>query len=50
VFFILGIGWVGILNGFMFAIANITFVNSIQFTSVANTILILSSAPVFAAT
>jgi drug/metabolite transporter (DMT)-like permease len=46
---VLGIGWVGILNGFMFAITNITFVNSIQLTSVANTILILSSAPVFAA-
>lgn len=46
---LLGIGWIGILNGFMFAITNITFVNSIQLTSVANTILILSSAPVFAA-
>lgn len=44
-----GIGWVGILNGFMFAVTNITFINSIQLTSVANTILILSSAPVFAA-
>jgi drug/metabolite transporter (DMT)-like permease len=46
---VLGIGWIGILNGFMFAVTNITFVNSIQLTSVANTILILSSAPVFAA-
>ena len=46
---VLGIGWVGILNGFMFAVTNITFINSIQLTSVANTILILSSAPVFAA-
>ena len=46
---LLGIGWVGVLNGFMFAATNITFVNSIQLTSVANTILILSSAPVFAA-
>ncbi|MFT5224948.1 MAG: drug/metabolite transporter (DMT)-like permease [Polaribacter sp.] len=46
---VFGIGWIGILNGFMFAVTNITFVNSIQLTSVANTILILSSAPVFAA-
>jgi drug/metabolite transporter (DMT)-like permease len=46
---VLGIGWIGTLNGFMFAVTNITFVNSIQLTSVANTILILSSAPVFAA-
>jgi len=46
---LLGIGWIGILNGVMFAITNITFINSIQLTSVANTILILSSAPVFAA-
>lgn len=46
---VIGIGWIGVLNGFMFAITNITFVNSIQLTSVANTILILSSAPVFAA-
>ncbi|MFT4607541.1 MAG: drug/metabolite transporter (DMT)-like permease [Urechidicola sp.] len=46
---LLGIGWVGILNGFMFAVTNIAFINSIQLTSVANTILILSSAPVFAA-
>jgi drug/metabolite transporter (DMT)-like permease len=46
---VLGIGWVGILNGFMFSVTNIAFINSIQLTSVANTILILSSAPVFAA-
>lgn len=43
------IGLIGILNGFMFALTNIAFINSIQLTSVANTILILSSAPVFAA-
>jgi drug/metabolite transporter (DMT)-like permease len=46
---VLGIGWIGILNGVMFAVTNIAFINSIQLTSVANTILILSSAPVFAA-
>ena len=44
-----GIGAVGIINGFMLAITNITFVYSIQLTSVANTLLIVSSAPVFAA-
>jgi drug/metabolite transporter (DMT)-like permease len=45
----LGAGWAGILNGVFFATTNITFINAIQRTSVANTLLILSSAPVFAA-
>lgn len=46
---VFGIGLIGIINGFMLAITNITFVYSIQLTSVANTLLIVSSAPVFAA-
>ena len=46
---VFGIGIIGILNGIMFALTNITFVYSIQLTSVANTLLIVSSAPVFAA-
>ena len=44
-----GIGWAGILNGFLYATTNITFIYSIQITSVANTLVILSSAPIFAA-
>ncbi|MCP4431927.1 MAG: DMT family transporter [Gammaproteobacteria bacterium] len=43
------VGWAGIVNGFLYAITNITFIHSIQITSVANTLVILSSAPVFAA-
>lgn len=42
-------GWAGLLNGFFYAVTNITFIYSIQQTSVANTLVILSSAPVFAA-
>jgi len=45
----LGIGWAGVLNGAIFAIVNITFISAIQLTSVANTLLLLASAPVFAA-
>lgn len=45
----LGIGWAGLLNGVLFALVNISFISAIQLTSVANTLLILSSAPVFAA-
>lgn len=45
----LGIGWAGLLNGVLFATTNITFISAIQLTSVANTLLILSSAPIFAA-
>ncbi len=45
----LGTGWAGLLNGGFFATTNITFIGAIQQTSVANTLLILSSAPVFAA-
>ncbi len=43
------IGWAGIVNGILFATVNITFISAIQRTSVANTLLFLSSAPVFAA-
>lgn len=44
-----GVGWAGILNGLLYAATNITFIYSIQQTSVANTLVILSSAPIFAA-
>ena len=43
------IGWAGIFNGILFAAINITFISAIQRTSVANTLLFLSSAPIFAA-
>ena len=46
---LLRIGWAGILNGVFFSAVNITFISAIQRTSVANTLLFLSSAPVFAA-
>jgi drug/metabolite transporter (DMT)-like permease len=46
---LLRIGWAGILNGILFSAINITFISAIQQTSVANTLLFLSSAPVFAA-
>ncbi|HKJ53524.1 MAG TPA: DMT family transporter [Gammaproteobacteria bacterium] len=46
---LLGIGWAGIFNGLFFAAINISFISAIQRTSVANTLLFLSSAPVFAA-
>jgi drug/metabolite transporter (DMT)-like permease len=46
---LLGIGWAGVFNGLLFAAVNISFVSAIQRTSVANTLLFLSSAPVFAA-
>jgi len=44
-----GIGWAGLLNGALYASTTITFIYSIQTTSVANTLVILSSAPIFAA-
>ncbi|MDH3634741.1 MAG: DMT family transporter [Gammaproteobacteria bacterium] len=46
---LLAIGWAGILNAILFASVNITFITAIQKTSVANTLLFLSSAPIFAA-
>jgi drug/metabolite transporter (DMT)-like permease len=46
---LLAIGWAGVLNAVLFALTNITFITAIQRTSVANTLLLLSSAPVFAA-
>ena len=41
-------GW-GLFNGLLFATVNITFISAIQRTTVANTLLFLSSAPIFAA-
>ncbi|NCF36460.1 MAG: EamA family transporter [Gammaproteobacteria bacterium] len=46
---LLRIGWIGVLNGVLFAFVNISFISAIQRTSVANTLLFLSSAPIFAA-
>ena len=46
---LLRIGWTGILNGVLFSAINITFISAIQRTTVANTLLFLSSAPIFAA-
>ena len=45
---LIGIGVAGIANAFLFAAINITFISAIQRTSVANTLLFLSSAPIFA--
>ena len=46
---LLAIGWAGILNGVLISAVNISFIGAIQRTSVANTLLFLASAPVFAA-
>ncbi len=46
---LLRMGWAGLLNGVFFACVNLTFIGAIQRTTVANTLLFLSSAPVFAA-
>jgi drug/metabolite transporter (DMT)-like permease len=46
---LLRIGWAGLLNAVLFALINISFISAIQRTSVANTLLFLSSAPIFAA-
>jgi len=46
---LLRIGWAGLINGVLFAAVNISFISAIQRTSVANTLLFLSSAPIFAA-
>jgi len=46
---LLGIGWAGVVNGIFFAGINISFVSAIQRTTVANTLLFLSAAPIFAA-
>ena len=43
------IGWAGIVNGVLFALVNISFVSAIQRTTVANTLLFLAAAPIFAA-
>lgn len=45
----LEMGGAGLLNGILFAGINISFISAIQRTTVANTLLFLSSAPVFAA-
>ena len=44
-----GMGLAGLINGVFYMTTSVTFVLSIQKTSVANTLIILSSAPVFAA-
>jgi len=46
---LLRIGRAGLINGVLFALVNITFISAIQRTTVANTLLFLSSAPIFAA-
>lgn len=46
---LLRMGGAGLLNGLFFAVVNISFISAIQRTTVANTLLFLSSAPVFAA-
>jgi len=46
---LLRMGGAGLLNGFLFACINISFISAIQRTTVANTLLFLSSAPIFAA-
>ena len=46
---LLSTGAAGLLNGVLFAGINISFISAIQRTTVANTLLFLSSAPVFAA-
>ena len=46
---LLRIGRAGVLNGILFAAVNISFIGAIQRTTVANTLLFLSSAPIFAA-
>ena len=46
---IIATGWAGLMNGVFYATTNITFIYSIQKTSVANTLVIVSSAPIFAA-
>ena len=43
------IGKAGIINAVLFALVNISFISAIQRTTVANTLLFLSSAPIFAA-
>ena len=42
-------GWAGVLAAVLFAIDNIAFIYSITHTSVANTLLMISLAPLFAA-
>jgi drug/metabolite transporter (DMT)-like permease len=46
---LLRIGRAGIVNGVLFALVNISFIGAIQRTSVANTLLFLAAAPIFAA-
>lgn len=46
---LLRIGWAGVCNAILFASVNISFISAIQRTTVANTLLFLSSAPIFAA-
>jgi drug/metabolite transporter (DMT)-like permease len=47
--FIRAVGWVGVLAGCFSAVSNILFVLSLTLTTVANTLVIVSAAPLFAA-
>ncbi len=44
-----GVGWAGVLVGLCFSTANILFVNALMRTSVANTLAIISTAPIWGA-
>ena len=43
------VGWLGVVIGITYAAGNILFIHSIRTTSVANTLLIISSSPLIAA-
>lgn len=43
------IGWLGVMGAVLMAASNVLFVTSIRLTSVANTLVILAAAPLFAA-
>ncbi len=44
-----GIGYGGMISAFLFGITSITFVTSVTLTTAANTLVIIASAPLFAA-
>ena len=43
------IGYAGLLNAFLYSIVHIAFAYSIQHTAVANTLILIASAPIFTA-